>query len=84
MSKRPLKFGVGLTGKMYATRAYRQEGNCIVVTGNKEDITDEFKREMNLRLRAWVDAGYIEVKPSGAQPINEYFGLTERAKEPSQ
>lgn len=78
MSK-PLKFGKGLTGKVYAFRAWKHEGNRVVATGKREDITDEFRRELNNQLREWVDEGVLEVTDTGASILNDFFGLEARS-----
>lgn len=76
--KNPLKLASSpLTERVYAFRSWKRDGNAIVATGHREDITDEFRREMNNQLRQWVDAGYVEVTKKGAPILNEFFGLRE-------
>ena len=59
-----------MTGRWYAFKSYRQEGNAIIVTGKKYDVTDEVNailaaHEYNLGKRAGELPGgltYLKVK----------------------
>lgn len=73
---KPLKLAASpLTGNVYAFRQFKIDGAAIIATGHREDITTEFKREMNNIVRKWVDEKHLEVTVAGASVLNKFFAL---------
>ena len=73
---KPIKLGYSLLSeKVYAFRSWREDGDCVVATGRRDDITDEFRREMNNQLRRWIADGVLQTTAKGAPILNQFFGL---------
>src|SRR3990172_11960468 len=67
--------------RVYATSTWQDMGNGHYrVTGRKEDVTQAFKAVLDRTLDEWIDAGYIEITPNGANFLNKLFGRRNKAK----
>lgn len=58
-ARKPLRiFKSSLTGRYYAFRAYRElKGGGIVVTGLKEDVTDDIEKILRSSVKPLEGAG---------------------------